>query len=164
MANFNEVYLGISWITATLSNDTTMVELAPGGFYRGAVPPTFENNAMQVPVVIMAHQGGPGDVTTVNAFRVFDDLLYQVVAAGPQSVIDTVAQAAAWLDRLLGGPPNLPVSGPIQAPANSGATGVVGAVLDCHRQQPLVLDLEENGERWVKIGGLYNLKLQQFAT
>jgi hypothetical protein len=164
MANFNEIWLAISKITSILAADATMVSLAPGGFWHGAVPPTFENQALQVPIVIMAHQGGPGDVVMVNGFRVFNDLLFQIVAAGPQSVIDMVAQAAAQLDKLLGGPPNLPASGQIQAPPGSGASGVIGQLLAIYRQQPIMLDLEEQGESWSKIGGFYRVQLQQYAS
>lgn len=164
MANFNEVYLAISWISATLSGDSTMVSLAPGGFWRGKVPQTLENSAIQSPLIIYAHQGGPGAITTMNGLRLFSDMLFQIVAAGPESNYTAIAQAAAYFDRLFGGPPNGPVSGPVLAPAGSGLMGNVGWVLDCYQQQPLLLDLEENGEPWVKNGGLYKLQLQQIAS
>ena len=164
MANFNEVYLGISWIVQTLSGDSTMVSLAPGGVFRGKVPSTLENSAIVTPLVIVAHQGGPGDVTNMNGYRLFDNLLFQAVVAGPEGQYTQIAAAAAYLDKLLGGPPALPASGPINAPTGSGATGTPGWVLSCFRQQPILLDLEENGENWVKFGGLYKIQLQQNAS
>lgn len=156
MANYHESYLGLLWIITTLKADATLSGLAVGGVWRDMIP------AGQTPVspyVIVGHQSGK-DVITANAFRIFDDFLYRVEAHGPASQSDTLAQTAAQFDKLLGGPPNLPVTATIIV--NSVTEGIV---LDAHREQLYQLDeIINTTEQWTRFGGLYRLLIQQFAS
>lgn len=155
MSNYNEVMLGFLWLESVLSADSTLSGLAPGGVWRALAP-----SGTAVPFVVMVHQAG-SDVVTMNGFRVMDELLYQVkvVGLGNSRSIATLAQAAAQIDKLLGGPPSLPASGAVVV--NSVTAG---QVLACYRQSPFQLDELVDGELWTDLGGLYRLQIEQIAT
>src|SRR5690349_11906047 len=99
MANYNEQMLAFIWLSQTLGGDSTLAGLAPGGVWRSLAPPQEA-----IPFVIMAHQAGADNVT-LDGWRVLTEMTMQVKAVGPASMTDTLAQAAARIDRLLGGPP-----------------------------------------------------------
>lgn len=154
MANYSESYLALIFIMSTLKADATLASLAPGGVYRELLPPNTTP-----PYVIVGQQSG-SDYLTANAFRIFDTFLFRVEAHGMAAQADTTAQAGAQIDRLLGGPPGLPTSGPIYV--NSVFAGFC---LSCYREQPLQLDETINTtEEWTRFGGLYRLLIQQSAS
>lgn len=154
MANYHEAYLGFLFLANILQNDATLQGLAPGGVWRGLAPP-----AEATPFVVMSHQAG-SDVTTMNGIRVMGSLLYQVKAVGPSSATAAVAQAAARIDRLLGGPPGVPASGLVVV-----ASVTEAQVYACWREQPLLIDeAPVAGEEYVNMGGLYRMQLSQVAT
>lgn len=95
----SEVMYGIQWLVATLSADSTLAGYAPGGIWRGLAPP-----ATTTPFVIVAHQAGT-DSLTMNAFRLFSEIVYQVKAVGPASVTTQITNAAGRIDQLIGSPP-----------------------------------------------------------
>ncbi len=153
MGNYSEAALGLQWLYGILSSDSTLSGLAPGGVWRSYAPPES-----QVPYVIISFHSG-NDVTTLNAYRIMDDLLYQAKAIGPAMDTATITQAAARIDKLLGGPPGLPTSGTImQGPTQ------IGQVLACFRTAPIQVDELVNGEPWTNIGGMYRLLLEQIAS
>jgi hypothetical protein len=143
----HEVALGFQFLYGVLANDTTLTSYAPGGVYRAMAPPTTAT-----PFVVMAYQAG-SDSTTMNGFRMLDDLLFQVKVVGPATSMTTIANAAKRLDQLLGGTNTGPASGVI------GAN--LGQCLACYRQSPLAYDELQNAELWTNFGGLYRLIIEQ---
>lgn len=144
MTTVVEVVAGFQWIYSVLSPDSTLATYAPGGVYRSMAPPDTA-----APYVIMAHQSGL-DVLTVNAFRLMDNLLYQVKAAGPASQMTAIAAAALRIDQLL-------------CPNEGSGSGTVagGYIGNCHREQPIFIDELVNGETWTNVGGMYRLEIKQ---
>lgn len=136
----DEVMMGFDWIKSTLKGDATLMSLAPGGVYRAMAPETATT-----PFIVMSFQGG-SDVVTANAFRLMDDLLFQVKVVGPASITNTLVQAANRLDALLGGP--------------TRGTLSTGYILACYRQSPYQYDDLINAELTTYIGGLYRLEIQ----
>jgi len=151
MSGGHEIMLGYAYLSATLGPDATLQSLAPGGVNRAMAQPSTA-----IPYIIMAHQAG-ADTTTMNGFRVFSGLLYQVKAVGPATITATLAAAAARLDVLLGGPPNTP---PQNVPIIIGNV-TVGMLYTVYREQPLEADEMVTGEQWTNIGGLYRLWIGQ---
>lgn len=140
MSSGHEIALGFSWLYAVLNGDATLMSEAVGGVWRGLAPPSTA-----VPFVMMAHQAG-ADKISMNAFRFFSEVMYQVKCVGPASMTATIALAAERIDILLG---------------NATGTTTGGAILYCYREQPLFLDEIVNGEVWSNIGGLYKLAIEQ---
>lgn len=153
MSNYSEVMLGFAFLSATLGSDSTLLGYAPGGVWRAYAPP-----GTATPYIIMAHQAGH-TVTTMNAFRLMVDNLFQVKAVGPASGTSQIASAAARIDQLLGGPPSLPASGPVIINAVQA-----GQVLSCYQESPLQVDELVNGEAWANIGAMYRMIIEQIAT
>jgi hypothetical protein len=140
MSSGHEVLLGYEWLKAVLTGDSTLMGYATGGVFHSLAPP---NTAP--PFVIMSYQAGI-DVTTLNAFRLMDELSYQVKVVGPVTLMSTLALAAERIDILLG-------------LASGTITG--GYILSCYREQPLMMDELVNTEVWTNVGGLYRLQLEQ---
>lgn len=137
----SEQWYAFQWLYTTLSNDSQLLSYATGGIWRSMAPPET-----QQPFVVLVYQAG-NDVVSMNAFRLFDELLFQVRAVGPGTQSTTVANAAARVDTLLGGPTSGSVPG--------------GAILNCHRYQPLVFDELVNGELWNNMGGIYRIQIEK---
>ena len=95
----HEILYGYEWLDSVLSADATLLADAPGGVWRALAPPSSA-----VPYVIMQHQSG-SDVTTMNAFRLMSDLLFQIKIVGPASNTAGLVAGAARIDQLLGSPP-----------------------------------------------------------
>lgn len=147
----HEIALGLQFLYSTLSGDSTLMALVPGGVRRAFAPAGTAS-----PWIIIAHQSG-ADVITANGVRLMDDLLYQAKVVGPASVMDTLVAAAARLDVLLGGTP----AGPVRnQPIVSNAV-TIGWLLACWRESPLLIDELVEGIQWSHIGGLYRQDLQQ---
>ena len=154
MANYSESYLAFQFLMSTLSADTTLQGLAPGGVYRELIPPTA------TPPFVIVNQQSSHDEITANAYRIMVSLLFKVEVHGMASQADTTAQAAARIDKILGGPPNLPLTQSIIV--NSVTEGVV---LSCYREQPLQLDeIINTSEQWVRFGGMYRILIEQKAS
>ena len=153
MSNYHESVLAFMWLASTLGSDSTLAGYAPGGVHRTLAPPD-----VALPFVVMAHQAGT-DVVTMNGFRIMTEQLFQIRAVGPASMSSQIAQAAAQIDKLLGGPPGIPASGAIVV--NSVTEG---QTLACYREQQIMLDEVVAGELWNNTGGLYRILLEQVAT
>lgn len=136
----HETALAFQWLYATLAGDATLASYAPGGVWRGLAPP-----ATLTPYVVVSFQAGT-DVISMNAYRLLDDLLYQVKAVGPASITPTLINAASQIDALL---------------KLASGTVTSGAILSCYRQSPFELDQLVNGELWTDWGGLYRVIIQQ---
>lgn len=147
----HEIALGLRFLYSTLTADSTLTALVPGGINRDfAEPGTIP------PYVIFGHQAG-SDVTTANGVRLMDDLLFQVKAVGPASITDTLVAAAERLDELLGGTDD----GPVRNVAIVKNAATIGWVLACWRESPLMVPELPEGVHWSNIGGLYRMQLQQ---
>lgn len=142
MSGGHEIMLAFQWLYGVLSGDSTLTGYATGGIWRGVADP-----GVTPPYVIMSHQGG-SDTITMNAFRIMSLLLFQVKAVGPASITQQVTNAAFRIDQLIGSPP-------------TAGSVVGGTVLACYRESALVVDELITGEKWVNIGGLYRLEIEQ---
>lgn len=137
-----EVALGLAWITSTLTGDSTMVSLAPGGFHRGMAPPDTPD-----PFIVFGYQSG-SDVTTANEYRLMCNILYQIRAVGLAANTDAIIAAAQQIDALFGGP-------------TSGTTPG-GLILSCARDGQIAQDeLQPSGILLSNFGGLYRLEIQR---
>ena len=153
MSNYHETYLAFLWLESTLGGDSTLTGYAPGGVHRSLAPPDAA-----FPFIVMAHQAGT-DVTTMNGFRIMTEQLFQIRAVGPASISASIAQAAAQVDKLLGGPPGVPASGTVTV-----SSVLEGQILACYREQQIMLDELVAGELFSNMGGLYRLIVEQVAT
>lgn len=147
----HEIALGLQFLTSTLSGDSALMALIPGGIKRGYAPP-----GTATPYLIIGHQGG-ADTTTANGVRLMDDLIFQAKAVGPASVTDALAQAASRVDVLLGGTSD----GPVRNVAIVTSAVTIGWLLACWRESPLFVDELVEGVQWSNAGGLYRMQLEQ---
>lgn len=137
-----EPAMGLAWIYSTLSGDSAMGSLAPGGFHRGLAP-----DGAATPYVIFAHQAGT-DTLTMNAFRVISSHVYQIKAVGPASDTAALVAAASQIDVLFGGPGRGTTDG--------------GLILSFYRESSFAIDeLVAPGQKWSNFGGLYRLSIDQ---
>jgi hypothetical protein len=139
-----ESMLGMQFLIGLLSGDSTLAGLAPGGVWRSAADPSSAT-----PVAIVAYQAGK-DSLTVTGVRPLVTAIYQCKASGPANNAAGVVQAASQIDALLGGNSGL---------RNQSTPG--GFIGSCYRDGSIIQDLEVLGEKWVVIGGLYSLEIQQ---
>lgn len=137
----HEIGLSLQWLVSTLGGDSTLAGYAPGGVKRSMAPV-----GTATPFVIVGYQAGT-DVTTMNAVRIMDNLLFQVRASGPASVTASIVNAAARIDALIDGQRSQAITG--------------GIVLCCYRDSPLQYDELVGGEQWSNFGGLYRIEIQQ---
>src|SRR5690242_12798246 len=114
----HEIAAGFTWLYNTLSSDAALMSVAPGGVWRSLAKP-----GTATPYIITAFQAG-SDSTTMNAFRMLVDALFQVKAVGPGLDIGSITAAAARIDALIGSPP---ASGTTQG----------GNIAASYRQSPL---------------------------
>lgn len=143
----HEVQIALSFLHTTLSGDSTLTSLAPGGVHRALAPPLDDNgNQIATPYVVYGMQSPGNDSLTMAAVRVLSNPLYQVRATGPANATQAVADAASEIDDLI---------------KRTSGTTTGGYVASCYREQPLEQDEEVNGEMWISIGGLYRLELYQ---
>lgn len=140
----HEGVLGLLFLSAVLQGDSTLASLAPGGVWRGSADPN-----VATPYVVVALQAGT-DALTVTGVRPLSHLLFQAKAVGPASNTQAIADAAAQLDTLLGGSSGL---------RNQSVTG--GFIGSCYRDGIILLDELVTGEKWVDIGGLYRVDVEQ---
>ena len=131
-----EIELGFRWIYSTLSGDSTLQGLTPGGVSRSYAQP-----GTSTPYVIMSFQSG----TDVMAFggRAYSDMFFQVVAVAPTKVMQSVLDAAARIDVLL------------TVTQKTNVTG--GVLLSSFRSQPYSNDSLVDGETWSTTGGIYQI-------
>jgi hypothetical protein len=137
----NEVAASLDFIKTKLSANSTLSNLAVGGFHRGAAPV-----GTVAPWVTFQYQSG-SDTLTFNVVRVLSRLLFLVKAVGPEAMTATVFQMAALIDDTL-----------------RKTSGVVtGAKIDaCYRVEPVQYDeVRADGSKWVHCGGLYRPEVEQ---
>lgn len=137
-----EAAIGFTWLYSTLTNDSQLPSLVPGGVWRSLAPPET-----QTPFIVMSLQSA-NDVVSMNGFRIIVDCTYLLKVVGPASETATIMNAADRLDALIGSPPT------------SGTTSD-GAVLSSLRKSPLSIDELVNGELFLNQGGLYDLIIEK---
>lgn len=137
----HEIVSGYQWLVSTLTGDSQLRTLAPGGVWRGLAKP-----GSATPYIILSFQSG-GDVVTMNAFHLMDDMLYLVKAVGPASSSSQIASAAARINDLIGGPTSGIAPGSIISAA--------------YRQSPFSQEELVSGELWSSFGGIYRIIVQQ---
>lgn len=145
----HEVALGLAWINTTITGDTTLMGLVPGGCHRGAAPKEdVNNNPLTPPFVIFNFQAGT-DKTSMNGYRCLVRALFQIKATGlgDAAHASAVASAAARIDVLFGGPKTGTTTG--------------GIILSCIRESPVQYDESViAGTWWTHFGGIYELLIE----
>ena len=139
-----EAVLGFNFLATTLQGDSTLASLAPGGVFRGTADPQ-----VPTPYVIVALQSGTDSITNAGV-RTMSELLFQIKAVGPAKDAVSVASAYAQVDSLLGGERGL---------RNVGIpNGFIGC---CYRDGSIVQDELVTGQKWINIGGMYRVTVEQ---
>lgn len=133
-----------TWIYATLAADTGaggVATLATGGIHAGVAP-----QGSTSPFVVYNRQGG-ADVMGLGAQRIMAGMLYQIKAVASGGSKAAAKAIANRIDTLLH--------------AASGTTAS-GRILSCVRESEVnYVEVDETGERWNHLGGLYRLHAQQ---
>lgn len=139
----SEIAQAFAWITTTMQADTALTLAATGGVWQG-----FADIDTAEPYALVVQQAGD-DVLTMNATRLFTNLLFQIKAIGPTGPIDgyaTLVTIADRIDTLFG---------------RVGPTALSsGGVLCCYREGALAYEELVNGRQWSHLGGLYHIELQ----
>lgn len=138
----HEMDVVYQWIQATLAGDSTLQSSAPGGVWRAEAPDGTASP--YVAITYLSQQSR--DEMAFGGVRVYSDLYFDVVAAGPASMLSGVASAAARIDTLL------------TVAQQTAITG--GTVLASYRAQPSESDPLIDGERWNYTGGVYRVMVK----
>ena len=145
----HEVVLGLQWINATITGDTTLMSLVPGGCYRGVAPKEdVSGNPLVPPFAIFNFVSG-SDKTSMNGYRCLVRALFQIKATGlgDAAHATAVASAAARIDTLFGGP------------VRGTTTG--GIIHSCIRENPIAYDEPiVAGTWWTHFGGIYEILIE----
>ena len=135
-----ETAQAFAWVGTTLLSDSTLVSTATGGVWQG-----FAAQGSSNPYVIFTQQSGT-DVLTMNAVRLYHDILMLIKAVGPASAYASLVVIANEIDSLF---------------KRTGPTTLSqGGVLACFREQSICYEELINGQQWSHLGGLYRIKLQ----
>ncbi len=137
----SEVAQAFAWINTTLRADTVLMAAATGGVWQGladiGITPPFVSYGLQ----------SNSDVLTVNASRLWANLLVQIKMVGLTSNYAALVMGADRIDVLFGR------LGPVGLPGGGG-------VLSCYRDGALSYSELINGAAWGHLGGLYRIDLQ----
>lgn len=137
MPTNNEVDMTFQWIQSTLSQDTPLQADAPGGVWRADAP--AGTAGVYIAVTHQSNQGRDG--TVFGGSRAFTEVFFEVVAAGPATSAESVANAAARFDVLLTVAQQTAIPG--------------GTLMGSFRVQPIASDPLINGVLMTFNGGLY---------
>ena len=136
----SEIAQAYAWIESTCLADSALTTAATGGVWQG-----LADIGTVAPFVSFTQQSN-SDVLTLNAVRLWDNILMQIKAVGPTSGYATLITIADRIDTLFGSVRYVALS--------------VGGVLSCYRESAYALDQEVNGQQWSYLGGLYRIALQ----
>lgn len=139
MASSDPVGDGFALLTSVLSGDATFMSYITGMYEvmapTGATPD----------YALLIHQSAT-DVNAATAARIMTTTLFQVKLVGPAADEADLRTAYRRADALL--QPNG------RALANTGGT------LACYREQTFSIgELNNNGELWLNVGGLYRIEV-----
>lgn len=133
----SESELGLAWIESTLSGDTTLQGLVPGGVHQ-----TFVLPGTTPPYVLVKYVPG-NDVLQFGGIA-YSDLHYQVTVDGPIASQTAIAAAADRINNLL----------TIIAPTSVSGGTIISSV----RSQPISDDLWVDAAKWHTSGGDYHIR------
>lgn len=145
----HEVALGLAWINTTITGDTTLMSLVPGGCHRGAAPKEDVNNNPLVPPFAIFNFVSGSDKTSMNGYRCLVRALFQIKATGlgDAAHATAVASAAARIDALFGGP--------------TRGTTTGGIIHSCIRESPVQYDEPAiAGVFFTHFGGIYEILIE----
>lgn len=137
----HELASALEWLNTTLTGDSTLLALAPGGVFADLAP-----DGTPTPYVTFGLQSPGNDSLTMNAVRVMATPLYQVIVTGPTSQMEAIDSASSELDDLL---------------KRTSGTVAGGYIAACYREQPIEKSQLINTVQWKSLGGLYRLEIEQ---
>jgi hypothetical protein len=126
MPSSTETAVVFAWIESTLSGDTTLQGLAPGGIIQ-----TFPMPGTTTPYMLVKFLSGK-DYTVFGGGRAYSDMRFRVLVVGPIGSQQTLASAAARIETLL------------TIISQTSVTG--GTIIGSFREQPA------SGDEWVDSG------------
>jgi len=136
----SELAQALQWAESTMQADTALMTAAVGNVWLAFAP-----IGTAAPFVIMNQQSS-SDVMTVNAVRLFTDLLLQIKIIGPATNFAAIVAGADRIDALF------------KSVREFGLSS--GGVLCCYREQIVSYSEIINGAAWHHLGGLYHISLQ----
>jgi len=136
----SELAQALQWAESTMQADSALMTVAVGNIWLAFAP-----IGTVPPFVIMSQQSAT-DVLTVNAVRLFTDILMQIKMIGPATNYAAVVAGADRIDALF-------------KSVRSVGLGT-GGVLCCYREQIVSYSELINGAAWHHLGGLYHIELQ----
>jgi len=139
----SETAQAYQWVASTMQADSALMAVATGGIYREYAP--LDTVA---PFVIVQQQVAT-DVLTVNAIRLFVQILLQIKALGPSGIGGNYTALITIADR---------IDALFKSVRDVGLGS--GGVLCCYREQSLAYSELINGQPWSHLGGLYHIELQ----
>ena len=136
----SEIAQALQWAESTMQADSALMSIAVGGVWLSFAP-----IGTVPPFAIMSQQAAT-DVLTVNAVRLFTDILLQLKFIGPATNYAAVVAGADRIDALF------------KSVRSVGLAS--GGVLCCYREQIVSYSELINGAAWHHLGGLYHIELQ----
>ena len=136
----SEIAQAYQFIDSTLRADTSLMTASVGGVWQGIA------DISTVGPHVSYTQQSSADKNTVNAVRLFANLLIQIKAVGPSSQYVTLVTIADRIDT------DFKRVGPV--------TLASGYVLACFRESTLALEEVVNGAQISHLGCLYRIQLE----
>ena len=137
----SETAQALQWCESTMQADSALMAIAVGGVWFAYAP------IGTVPPFAMMNQQVATDVLTMNAVRLFVDILLQIKMIGPATNYAALVAGADRIDALF------------KSVRDVGLGGTSG-VLSCNREQIISYSELINGAAWHHLGGLYHIRLQ----
>lgn len=133
------------WLYETLTADSSLMGMVPGGVWRGTAPP-----GTSYPFISF-HLQAPGlDTKSVSGRRILSNGLWMLRATGVEGDSDQDLDAiAARMDTVLD---------------RAGGTAGTGRVYMATREQPWDRPYDDEGKTFVEAGGLYRIWVQDPAA
>jgi hypothetical protein len=136
----SETAQAFAWAESTMTADSALMAVAVGGVWLSYAP-----IGTVAPFAVFDQQAGT-DVLTMNAVRLFVDILLQIKMIGPASNFAALVTGANRIDALFKSVRDVGLS--------------TGGILACWREQTLSYSELINGAAWHHLGGLYHIQLQ----
>jgi len=137
----SELAQALQWAESTMQGDSALMTVAVGNIWLAFAP-----IGTVAPFVIMSQQAAT-DVLTVNAVRLWTDILLQLKMIGPATNYAALVAGADRIDALF-------------KSVRSVGLGGTGGVLCCYREQIISYSELINGAAWHHLGGLYHIESQ----
>lgn len=138
----SEIYQAYAYIVGAMKNDSALMAAATGGVWQGFAP-----LGTTAPYALVTKQSD-SDSLTMNAVRIFAQILLQIKAVGPSSDFDTLETIAKRIDALFG-----------RSGVTTPSTG--GVVFSVYRDGEISYEEEPApGVQVSHLGGLYHIEIQ----